>query len=69
MAATINQSAFDTPKIIEDKVRDLPVNQGLNDNAMWALIDAEIAQSISDSKIKQVEVYPAAATNNKHGKK
>jgi hypothetical protein len=52
MAATITQSVNDTAKTIEDKVRALAANQGKNDNAMWLLIDTEIAQSTTDGKIK-----------------
>ena len=50
MAGTIIQSTADTDKTISDKVRDLPANQGKNDNAMWLLVDAEIAQSKTDGK-------------------
>lgn len=32
----------DTKSRIEDKVRALPENQGLNDIDMWAKIDAEV---------------------------
>lgn len=32
----------DTKKQIEDKVRALPENQGLNDNEMWEKVDQEI---------------------------
>lgn len=59
----------DTPKRIEDKVRALPANQGLNEFDMWAKIDTEVASAISAGKYKDVEHYPTAATNNKHGKK
>lgn len=67
MAATISQNPLgDTPKTVEDKVRDLPANQGLNDNAMWLLIDAEVAQSRTDGKLKENVNYQA---NLKHGNK
>lgn len=66
MSGTITQSVTDTPKIVEDKVRALPANQGLNDNAMWLLIDTEVAQSRTDSKLIENETYVAA---NKHGNK
>lgn len=59
----------DTPKQIEDKVRALPANQGLNENAMWLKIDTEIAAAKTASKYRAVEDYPAAGTNNKYGKK
>lgn len=64
MASTIVQSPYDTEAVIEDKVRRLPANQGLNEWDMWVKIDAEIAQSKSDSKILQ-----NTNTNNKHGSK
>lgn len=32
----------DTKSRIEDKVRALPENQGLNENEMWKKIDAEV---------------------------
>lgn len=57
MPATIRQSDFDTPKTIEDKVRALPQNQGKNEAPMWLLIDAEVAQSLADSKIRHTEAY------------
>jgi len=59
----------DTPKVIEDKTRALPANQGLNDNDMWAKIDTEIASAVAAGKLRDVEGYPTAGTNNKHGKK
>ena len=45
MAVTIALDTFygESTSTVADKVRDLPANQGLNDNAMWLLIDAEIA--------------------------
>ena len=66
MPATITQSIYDTPKVVEDKVRALPENQGINDNAMWLLVDAEVAQSRTDSRLIENELYVAA---NKHGNK
>jgi hypothetical protein len=66
MAATIAQSVNDTPKVVEDKVRRLPANQGLNDNDMWLLVDTEVAQSRTDSKLIENQTYIVA---NKHGKK
>lgn len=66
MAATITQSVFDTPKVIEDKVRALPANQGLNNYDMWLLIDAEIVQSRTDGKINENVTYLAI---NKHRNK
>lgn len=66
MAATIAQSTADTPRTVEDKVRKLPANQGLNNYDMWVLIDAEVAQSRTDSKLIENHTYVAA---NKHGSK
>lgn len=69
MAQTITPGPVgDTPKVIEDKVRALPANQGKNDNAMWLLIDAEVSAAQTASKFIPTETYPAATTNNKHGK-
>lgn len=65
MAATIVQSIHDNAKTIEDKVRALPANQGLNEAAMWVKIDAEIVQSVSDGKYIDNQPYKAAS---KHGK-
>lgn len=59
----------DTPKVIEDKTRALPANQGLNDYDLWLKIDTEIASARTASKIIENVIYPAADTNNKHGKK
>lgn len=66
MAATITQHPSDTPKTVEDKVRKLPSNQGLNNNDMWLLIDAEVSQSRTDSKLIENQTYVSA---NKHGGK
>lgn len=59
----------DTPKVIEDKTRALPANQGLNDYEMWLKIDTEIASAKTAGKFRDVEVYPVAGLNNKYGKK
>ena len=64
MAASIKQSVYDTEKVIEDKVRALPQNQGLNEYDMWVKIAAEIAQSKSDNKF-----VPNTLTQNKFGNK
>jgi hypothetical protein len=66
MAATITQHPSDTPKKVEDKVRTLPANQGKNEYDMWLLIDAEVAQSRTDGKLIENQIYIAA---NKHGSK
>lgn len=55
--STIEQSDLDTPKTIEDKVRALPQNQGLNEIDMWTLIDAEVAQSQKDKMCRDTEEY------------
>ena len=55
--ATIEQSDLDTPKTVEDKVRALPENQGKNEAEMWELIDAEVAQSRKDGKLRETEAY------------
>jgi hypothetical protein len=58
----------DTPKQIEDKVRALPTNQGLNESPMWDKIDTEIASAKSASKYRDVEPYVAGKlTGNKRG--
>lgn len=60
----------DTPKQVEDKVRALPANQGLNEADMWAKIDTEIASARSANKMREVELYTTGAlTGNKYGKK
>jgi hypothetical protein len=66
MAATITQHPSDTPKTVEDKVRKLPANQGLNNYDMWVLIDAEVAQSRTDGKLIENYTYVAGS---KHGSK
>jgi hypothetical protein len=66
MAQLIVGSVHDTPKVIEDKTRALPANQGLNENEMWVKIDTEIASARTASKILENTVYIA---DNKHGKK
>lgn len=49
--STIEQSENDTPKVIEDKVRALPANQGKNEDEMRQLIEAEIETSKKDKKV------------------
>jgi hypothetical protein len=66
MAATITQHPSDTPKSVEDKVRDLPANQGKNNNDLWLLIDTEVAQSRTDGKLVENQLY---VSGNKHGNK
>lgn len=73
MAQLITPGPFgDTPKVVEDKVRALPANQGLNDNAMWLLVDTEITAATTVGKLISNAAYtvPAAGvTSNKHGNK
>lgn len=48
MAQTIIASPNgDTPEIVADKVRALPANQGLNNNALWLLITAELSAAMT----------------------
>ena len=62
--------AGDTPKQIEDKVRALPANQGLNDYDMWVKIDTEITEATNAGKLRTVEGYTKGALiGNKYGKK
>lgn len=73
MAQTIVPGPFgDTPKVVEDKVRALPSNQGLNDNAMWLLIDNEITAAATAGKLIANVLYTvptASVSSNKHGNK
>ena len=55
--ATINQEDTDTPKTVEDKVRNLPANQGKNEDEMWELIDKEVAESRKAGKLRDTEAY------------
>lgn len=76
MAQTIKPGPYgDTASVIADKVRDLPANQGLNNNAMWLLVDAEViaAQTTGTLIANDIYVQPLSATagnsGNKHGNK
>lgn len=60
MAVDLNQ----TPKKVEGGIRKNPANQGLNESAMWALIDADIASKRSGGTLNEVETYLPV---NKHG--
>lgn len=62
--ATIDQSDSDTPKTVEDKVRALLENQGLNDHEMWDKIDAEVEESRKAGKLRDTESYEP---EDKHG--
>jgi hypothetical protein len=70
VAQLINPSPYgDTPKVIEDKTRALPANQGLNESVMWTKIDTEIAAAFAASKVNAVESYvTTSGLSNKHGK-
>lgn len=60
----------DTPKVIEDKTRALPANQGLNEFEMWQRIDTEVAEARSAGKLRMVEDYKGGAVvGNKYGRK
>lgn len=60
----------DTPKQIEDKVRALPANQGLNEYEMWQKIDTEITEATSAGKLRNTERYTnGPSTGNKYGRK
>lgn len=70
MAQAINPDPTgDTPKQVEDKVRDLPANQGLNDWDMWQKIDTEVAAAQTASKLKNNVRYDSGNGGNKHGNK
>lgn len=60
----IEHTDLDTPKTIEDKVRNLPENQGLNEDRMWEKIDDAVEEARSQGKLRDTESYEAA---NKHG--
>lgn len=53
----------DTPARIEDKVRALPANQGLNEIDMWNKIDAEVAAARKAGTLQDNEEY---TPHNKH---
>jgi hypothetical protein len=80
MAVTIALDILgESEETVEYKVRNLPANQGQNDNAMWQLIDAEIvsvkAAQPSTFKSHYNYITPINTTNgngstgNKHGNK
>lgn len=54
----------DTPARVEDKVRALPENQGLNEHEMWQKIDAEVAAARKAKTLVENEGY-----QDKHGTK
>lgn len=58
MAQTIVPGPYgDTPVVVGDKVRDLPKNQGINNNAMWLLISAEIIAAAAAGTLINNEMY------------
>lgn len=74
MPTTINLDGFygESPSTIADKVRDLPANQGLNDNAMWLLIDAEVAAvaAAQPTKFRKTQNHDANGNYQiRHGNK
>lgn len=44
----ITRTNFDTEKVIEDRVRNLPEFQGANEQEMWGYIQNEIDKSRTD---------------------
>lgn len=60
--------AGDTPKRVEDKVRALPENQGLNDFEMWQKIDEEVAEVKKAGKLLDTEEYTPGNEGDTHGK-
>lgn len=56
--------AGDTKSTIEDKVRALPENQGLNDSDMWKKIDKEVEAAKSAGTFRDIE-----ERRNEHGEK
>jgi hypothetical protein len=72
MALTIAYNANgETIYTVEAKVRNLPANQGLNDNAMWLKIDTEIAAMVADGRSyvgSQRHDTVVSGINNRHGR-
>lgn len=63
MAQTIQPDpSGDTPARIEDKVRALPANQGINEVDMWQKIDEEVALARDKGTLIENEGY-----QDKHG--
>lgn len=60
--AIVPDPAGDTPKQIEDKVRALPENQGINESEMWEKIDSEVASAGEEGRLNDNEGY-----QDKHG--
>ncbi len=58
----------DTPRQVEDKVRALPENQGINEGDMWKHIDAEVEAVRDAGKLREVDDYHAPETQDVHGK-
>lgn len=55
--------AGDTKSTIEDKVRALPENQGLNEEEMWKKIDQEVEASKKAKTFRDIE-----ERRDEHGK-
>lgn len=53
----------DTPARVEDKVRALPENQGINESVMWDKIDHEVEEARKKGTLVENEGY-----QDKHGK-
>lgn len=69
MKATIKYDPQgDTPRVIEDKVRALPQNQGKNEDEMWQLIDQEVEIARKDGKLREVDDYHGGDIGDVHGK-
>ena len=76
---TLDTTNGESESTVEAKVRALPANQGLNDFAMWQLIDAEMtavkASQGATFKSRYSHVVPIDTTNgngntgNRHGNK
>ena len=74
MPVTISLDSLNGESVstVADKVRDLPSNQGLNDNAMWLLIDQEIAAVTlaQTTKFRKTQNHDANGNYNiRHGNK
>jgi energy-coupling factor transporter ATP-binding protein EcfA2 len=66
---TINiKSGYITPRTVEDEVRKLPQNQGINEDEMWRRIDAEVSAVKAHGMLNEVDYYAPPETGNVHGK-
>lgn len=56
MARTTDKDpSGDTPRTIEDKVRALSANQGINEDEMWKRIDKEVDEARKDGSLNPVD--------------